>query len=91
MNCIYANFGIVFFVLTSLTVLLISLLGTVIAKNIPRLDLIWGTKVSLVATLFAVVDTVLVVVEVTHRQALLLDTPSMASLELPSNLLLVIL
>ena len=38
----------------------------------------------------AIIDTLVVVVEVAHRQTLLLDTPAMATLELPSNLLLFI-
>ena len=46
--------------------------------------------VSLATLLFAVIDAVVVVVELAHRQALLLNTPSVASLELLSNLLLVI-
>ena len=47
-------------------------------------------SVSLVAMFLAIIDTLVVVVEVAHRQTLLLDTPAMAPLELPSNLLLFI-
>ena len=46
-------------------------------------------SVSLATLLFAVIDAVVVVVELAHRQALLLNTPSVASLELLSDLLLV--
>ena len=47
-------------------------------------------SVSLATLLFAVIDAVVVVVELAHRQALLLNTLSVASLELLSDLLLVI-